>query len=60
MIGRMLKVFMIVVEENTIVIFTSDHGDMLGSHHRWNKGVLFQESIRIPMIFHFQKLEKCC
>ena len=56
MIGRMLKaLYDSGLEENTIVIFTSDHGDMLGSHHRWNKGVLFQESIQIPMIFHFPK-----
>ena len=56
MIGRMLNVLHeCSLEEDTIVIFTSDHGDMLGSHHRWNKGVLFQESIRIPMIFHFPK-----
>ena len=38
--------------ENTIVVFTSDHGDNLGSHHRFNKGLLIEESIRIPMIFH--------
>ena len=38
--------------DNTIVVFTSDHGDNLGSHHRFNKGLLIEESIRIPMIFH--------
>jgi len=37
--------------EDTIVVFTSDHGDNLGSHHHWNKGLLIEESIRIPMIF---------
>jgi choline-sulfatase len=36
--------------DNTIVLFTSDHGDMLGSHHMFNKDVLFEESLRIPMI----------
>ena len=39
--------------ENTIVIFTSDHGDNLGSHHLFNKDVLFEESIRIPMIYYY-------
>ena len=37
--------------ENTVVVFTSDHGDNLGSHHEWNKGLLIDESIRIPMIY---------
>lgn len=39
--------------ENTIVVFTSDHGDHLGSHHLFNKGHLHEESIRIPMIYHW-------
>ena len=38
--------------DNTIVVFTSDHGDNLGSHHMFNKGLLIEESIRVPMIFH--------
>lgn len=36
--------------DNTIVIFTADHGDNLGSHHRWNKNSLNDEAIRIPFI----------
>jgi len=39
--------------ENTLIVFTSDHGDNLGSHHLFNKDCLFEESIRVPMIFHF-------
>jgi len=38
------------LEENTIVVFLSDHGENLGSHHRFNKGLLIEESIRIPLI----------
>ena len=38
--------------ENTIIVFLSDHGDNLGSHHLFNKGRLIEESIRIPLIFH--------
>ena len=38
--------------EDTVVVFLSDHGDNLGSHHLFNKGQLIEESIRIPMIFH--------
>jgi arylsulfatase A-like enzyme len=39
------------LEEDTIVVFASDHGDMLGSHHRWNKDRVFEEAIRVPIIY---------
>lgn len=36
--------------ENTLVVFTSDHGDCQGAHG-WNqKTVLFEESVRVPLI----------
>ncbi len=38
--------------ENTIVIFTSDHGDMLGDHGLRAKGCRFYEGlVRVPLIF---------
>ena len=37
--------------DNTLVVFASDHGDNLGSHHAFNKGRLIEESIRVPMVF---------
>lgn len=36
--------------ENTLVFFSSDHGDMLGDHARWGKCTPFQQSIGIPLI----------
>ena len=39
------------LRDNTIIVVLSDHGDNLGSHHLFNKGQLYEESIRIPMIF---------
>ncbi|HIE51284.1 MAG TPA: DUF4976 domain-containing protein [Armatimonadetes bacterium] len=37
--------------ENTLVLFTSDHGDQVGGHGLFLKGVLpFEESYRIPMV----------
>ena len=37
--------------DDTLVVFASDHGDNLGSHHQFNKGLLIEESIRIPLVF---------
>lgn len=38
------------LEDNTIIIFTSDHGDGYAAH-QWNqKQVLYQESIKVPFI----------
>ncbi|MFP3937175.1 MAG: sulfatase [Phycisphaerae bacterium] len=36
--------------ENTIVVFTSDHGDMMSSHNMLGKGVMYEESARVPML----------
>jgi len=35
---------------NTLIIFTSDHGDMLGDHHLWRKGLPYQGSLRVPFL----------
>jgi choline-sulfatase len=39
--------------ENTIVVFTSDHGDNLGSHALVQKGGPNEESIRIPLMLRW-------
>jgi arylsulfatase len=36
--------------ENTIVVFASDHGEMLGDRNLWKKQVPFEASLRVPMI----------
>ncbi len=36
---------------NTIVVFTSDHGDMLGSQDQQRKQKPWEESARVPMLF---------
>ncbi len=38
------------LEENTIVIFLSDHGYLWGEHGLGGKWLLYEESIRIPLI----------
>ena len=53
MVGRLMHFLRAYrLAGNTIVVFLSDHGDNLGSHHLFNKGRLIEESIRIPLIFH--------
>ncbi len=37
--------------ENTIILFASDHGELLGDHHTFRKTRPYQGSIRIPLIF---------
>lgn len=39
--------------DNTIVVFTADHGDLLGSHGQFNKQQPYDESIRVPLLIHW-------
>ncbi len=36
--------------ENTLIIFTADHGEMLGDHARVAKMAFYEASVRVPMI----------
>jgi len=40
------------IEKNTILVFTADHGDLLGSHGHYKKQQPYDESIRVPLIIH--------
>jgi arylsulfatase len=44
--------------ENTIIVFTSDHGEMLGSHGLLHKTVMFKESVRVPMLIQLPGQKK--
>ncbi|GAA1718001.1 arylsulfatase [Isoptericola hypogeus] len=39
------------LDDDTIVCFTSDHGEMLGEHHMFRKGFGFEGSARVPLLF---------
>jgi choline-sulfatase len=36
--------------ENTVVVYVSDHGDMLGDQGYWTKQVMYEQSVGVPMI----------
>ncbi len=36
--------------DDTIIVFTSDHGDMMGSHGLLAKCVMFEEAVRVPFL----------
>ncbi|MDP1815153.1 MAG: sulfatase [Leadbetterella sp.] len=44
------------IDENTIIVFSSDHGDLLGAHGAWNKQQPYEESLRVPFLIHYPKL----
>ena len=53
-VGRILKFLKDNnLEENTIIVFTSDHGDMFFEHNRRNKGVPYEASARIPFVIRY-------
>ena len=43
------------LDENTIIVFTSDHGDMLGERGLWFKMSFFEGSSRVPLMIHAPK-----
>ena len=44
--------------DNTILVFSSDHGDHLGSHQFFDKCAPYEESISIPFLLRYPKVVK--
>lgn len=38
------------LSENTVVIYTSDHGEMAGSHGIWQKQCFYESAVKVPLI----------
>jgi len=52
-VGRLLDTLrQLNLLENTIVVFTADHGDLCGEHSRDNKGVPYEASAKIPLVLY--------
>ncbi|KAJ6157906.1 hypothetical protein N7470_005498 [Penicillium chermesinum] len=55
-IGKLLRVLKNTgLDENTIICFSGDHGDMLGERGLWYKMSWFENSARVPMLFYAPK-----
>lgn len=51
LIGKVLrKLESTDLDENTLIIYTSDHGDQLGERGLWWKQTFFDESAKVPLI----------
>ena len=58
--GRVLKTLEKTgLADDTVVIFTSDHGDMAGCHGLFGKGVMFDESVRVPLLIRVPGTTQC-
>ena len=54
------KVKDLKILDNTIIVFTSDHGEMMGSHGRlpFRKQLAWDESARVPFLISFPGIDK--
>jgi arylsulfatase A-like enzyme len=53
-VGRLLKALdESGLRENTILVFTSDHGEMFGAHGRQAKNIFYEEAIRVPFLIRW-------
>jgi arylsulfatase A-like enzyme len=44
--------------ENTLIIYSSDHGEMLGDHNGWSKSLPWHESASVPMVISGPGVQK--
>jgi choline-sulfatase len=50
-LGRVLNTLReLDLEKNTVVLYTADHGEMLGEHGLWQKFVFYESSVGVPLV----------
>ncbi len=50
-VGRIMQVLDETgLADNTVVVYTSDHGEMAGTHGRFEKNNMYEESIHVPLL----------
>jgi arylsulfatase A-like enzyme len=50
-LGRILWMLEVTGQaDNTVIVFTSDHGEMMGAHGLMAKQVMYEESVRVPLL----------
>ncbi|MCK4294024.1 MAG: sulfatase-like hydrolase/transferase [Planctomycetes bacterium] len=55
-IGRLLEALdKAGLAENTIIVFTSDHGEMFGAQGRRAKNIFYEEAARVPFLMRWPK-----
>jgi arylsulfatase A-like enzyme len=55
-LGRLFKEMEILgLFDNTLIIFTSDHGEYLGDHGMIEKELFYEQAIKVPMIMHWPR-----
>jgi arylsulfatase A-like enzyme len=55
-LDRLLKALSeLGLAENTLLVFTSDHGELFGAHGRRAKNTFYEEACRVPLLFRLPK-----
>ncbi len=54
-IGRLLKeIKELGLDRNSILVFTSDHGELFGAHGRRAKNIFYEEAVRVPFLVKWE------
>lgn len=54
-IGRLMQsIKEMGLDENSIIVFTSDHGELFGAHGRRAKNIFYEEAIRVPFLIQWK------
>ncbi len=54
-IGRLMaEIKALGLNQNTITVFTADHGELFGAHGRRAKNIFYEEAVRIPFLIKWE------